>query len=96
MWVIWLEHAYQLLTMGATPRSGARRNDESDCPSLETGGLVDDFTRRAQERTGGGGAYSNLTDKGTWYHGIEQGTELTVLVFEQGIWITPTQTDESK
>ena len=56
---------------------------------LQTGSLVDDFSRTAQERSDAGSISTNLTDKGTWYHGIDKGTELTILVFEEGIWITP-------
>lgn len=35
------------------------------------------------------GVVSNLTAVGASVHGIEQSTLLTVLVFEEGIWITP-------
>lgn len=56
---------------------------------LATGDLKDDFTRRAQTRSDANSVSVNLTDKGAWLHGIEQGTDLTILVFEEGIWITP-------
>lgn len=56
---------------------------------LQTGGLKDDFCRLAQEQSNNNSVYCNLTDKGAWYHDIEQGDELTILIFEEGIWITP-------
>lgn len=77
--------------MGATPRTDHRLDEGAGCPRLETGSLVDDFTRRAQSRSDGGSVSSNLTDKGAWLHDITQGTKLTVLIFEEGIWITPAE-----
>lgn len=56
---------------------------------LETGDLIDDFDRRAQEKSGNRGVTANLTAFGARMHGIEQSTRLSVLVFEEGIWITP-------
>lgn len=90
-------HSVILPGMGASPRTDQRFDNGSECPQLETGSLVDDFTRRAQSRSDGGSVSSNLTDKGAWLHDITQGTELMVLVFEEGIWITPTESgNESK
>lgn len=83
--------------MGVSPRTDQRPESSSEWPQLQTGSLVDDFTRRAQSRSDGGSVSSNLTDKGAWFHNITQGTKLTVLVFEEGIWITPTEEgDESE
>lgn len=75
-----------LLVMAA---SRGKRQIERDAPSskLRTGRLIDDFERKAQERAMG--TVTNLTEMGTSVHGIEQSTKLSVLVFEEGIWITP-------
>lgn len=72
-------------------RHRARRHAGSQAgqPELETGELIDDFVRKAQSRPDANSVRANLTDKGSWIHGIEQGTELSILVFSEGIWITP-------
>ena len=72
-------------SMASVPPS---RRADSDGVQLETGDLIDDFERRAQELSGSNGIYSNLTEFGATLHGIEQSTPVTVLVFEEGIWIT--------
>lgn len=59
--------------------------------TLDTGDIVDDFTRTAQGRVDAENSVSvNLTEKGVWYHGIDSGDELSLVVFEEGIWISTT------
>jgi hypothetical protein len=58
--------------------------------TLDTGDLVDDVTRKAQERADAESIRVNLSEKGSWYHGIGGGDELSLLIFEEGIWISTT------
>lgn len=82
--------------MGTAPQRSQIRENAQDGPGLRTGEYIDDFERRAQSRSNADAVSSNLTNKGAWYHGIEQGTRLSVIVFEEGIWIAPMEDDESK
>jgi len=77
----------------AASRGQKRLERDRASTDLVTGSLIDDFTRKAQERCSGNGINANLTSVGASIHGIEQSDELTVLVFEEGIWISP-QGDE--
>jgi len=83
----------KLGSMVATDAKTAGGQQESDRPGLITGEELDDFIRRAQGRQedGWSSVSSNLTSKGAWYHGIENGTLLSVRVFENGIWISPVE-----
>jgi hypothetical protein len=58
--------------------------------TLDTGDLVDDVTRKAQQRADAESIRVNLSEKGSWYHGIDGGDELSLLIFEEGIWISTT------
>jgi len=60
--------------------------------TLNTGDLVDDVTRVAQQRPDAESRSIrvNLSHKGSWYHDIEGGEELSLLIFEEGIWVTTT------
>lgn len=79
------ESAVYYTIMASSPRERTRQ----ETLQLETGDLVDDFERSAQERSSRHGVTTNLTALGASLHGIEQSTTLTVMVFEEGIWITP-------
>lgn len=59
--------------------------------TLDTGDLIDDATRKAQQRSDAENSVRvNLTEKGAWYHGIDGGDELSLVIFEEGIWISTT------
>lgn len=71
--------------MGASG-SRVRQRGEDPTAQLKTGSMIRDFDRKAQDRSFG--ICANLTQMGADYHGIEQSTPLTVIVFEEGIWVT--------
>jgi len=59
--------------------------------TLDTGDLVDDVTRKAQQRPDAQNSVRvNLSEKGAWYHDIAGGDELSLLIFEEGIWVSTT------
>jgi hypothetical protein len=38
----------------------------------------------------------NLTKLGAQYHNIDNGQELSIMVFDQGIWVTTTPRDDGQ
>ena len=75
------------MSLGKTTSRGTKTEN-----SPPTGRLIDVQSRTVQQR--GDSLYSNLTSHGARYHNVDEGDEVTVMVCEQGIWISFGDNDE--
>jgi hypothetical protein len=60
---------------------------------IKTGQFLTESSRHAQARSDCNSVRVNVTEFGKRYHGLEDGQELSVMVFDEGIWITTTSDD---
>jgi hypothetical protein len=77
--------------MGVTPPQTVSDDVDHD---LKTGRFISESTRCAQARWDNGNSLRvNLTKLGAQYHNVDDGQELSIMVFDEGIWVTTTSDD---
>lgn len=66
-----------------------KTTDLSDPSAPETGDLKDVLSRSVQKMGGSSNCLgANLTDKGTMMLGVTEEDDVSLAIFENGIWIT--------